>query len=73
MEKTRRRRRNISLDAKIQRAQDAVMKARERYEKATADLKRLLAVRRDRQQRQLMDALEKSGRSFEEVMRFLDA
>lgn len=73
MEKTRCRRRNISLVAKIQRAQDAVMKARERYEKPTADLKRLLAVRLDRQQRQLMDALEKSGRSFEEVMRFLDA
>lgn len=73
MEKTRHRRRNISLDDRIRKAQDIVLKARERHEKATAELKRLLAVRRDRQQRQLMDALEKSGHTFEEVMRFLEA
>lgn len=71
MDKTRRTRRSIPIEGKIQKAQDAVLRTRTKYEKAMAELERLIEVRRVVQQKAIMAALEKSERSFEEVMRFL--
>lgn len=71
MNKAGKPRKTEALEARIRQAQDVVLRTKARYEKATAALEKLLAVRRECQQRELMDALEKSGRTFEEVMRFL--
>ena len=73
MNKGKRTRRTISIDSKIQKAQDAVLRTKERYEKAMSVLEKLIAVRKERQMKSFMEALEKSDRSFEEVMRFLKA
>jgi len=73
MNKGKRTRRTISIDSKILKAQDAVLRTKERYEKAMSALEKLIAVRKERQMKSFMEALEKSDRSFEEVMRFLKA
>ena len=73
MNKGKRTRRTISIDSKIQKAQDAVLRTKERYEKAMSVLEKLIAVRKERQMKSFMEALEKSDRSFEEVMCFLKA
>lgn len=71
MNKTRKPRCSRTIDGKIQKAQDVVLRTKARYEKALSELERLIALRKERQQRELMDALENSERSFEDVMRFL--
>lgn len=73
MNKGKRTRRTITIGSKIQKAQDAVLRTKERYEKAMSVLEKLIAVRKERQMKSFMEALEKSDRSFEEVMRFLKA
>lgn len=73
MNKGKRARRTITIDSKIQKAQDVVLRTKERYEKAMSVLEKLIAVRKERQMKSFMEALEKSDRSFEEVMRFLKA
>jgi len=69
----KRTRRTISLDSKIPKAQDVVLRTKARYEKAMAELEKLIAFRKEHQQKAFIEALEKSDRSFEEVMRFLKA
>lgn len=71
--KGKRTRRTIAIDSKIQKAQDAVLRSKARYEKAVDVLEKLIKVRKERQMKALMEALEKSDRSFEDVMRFLKA
>lgn len=48
-----------------------MLRTRTKYDKAMAELERLIEVRRVVQQKAIMAALKKSERSFEEVMRFL--
>lgn len=72
MNKPKRTRRIISIESKIQKAQNSVLRAKARYEKAMAELERLINIRRKQQQKDFMDALEKSARTFEDVMRFLE-
>jgi len=71
--KGKRTRRTTTIDSKIQKAQEAVLRSKERYEKSMAVLEKLIAVRKERQMKAFMESLEKSDRSFEEVMRFLKA
>ena len=71
MNKTGRVRHSIPIESKIQKAQDVVLRTKTKYEKAMAELERLIEVRREVQRKEIMAALEKSERSFEDVMRFL--
>ena len=62
-----------ALDAKIEKAQAQVSKAKKQYDAAVAALSDLLdkrdALRRD----ELVKAIMKSDRTFEEVLEFLGA
>lgn len=61
-----------ALDEKIEKVEADVIAAKKRYDHATAVLKELLdkrdAIRKD----EILSAIVKSGRSYEEIMNFLN-
>lgn len=61
------------LDAKIEKAQEDLVKARHRYDAAAATLKDLLDKRDALRQKKLMDAIAQSGRSYEEILQYLQS
>ncbi|MGN1381479.1 MAG: hypothetical protein ACI4W2_01535 [Eubacterium sp.] len=60
-----------ALELKIEQARARVMRTREAHEKAVDGLKKLLDIQKEQQNAQILKALEKSERSFEEIMRFI--
>lgn len=60
-----------SIDAKIVRAQATVEKTKSRYDAAIAELETLYAEKRDLQAKELAVAIEKSGKSYEDVLRLV--
>lgn len=61
------------LDAKIEKAQADLVKARHRYDAAAATLKDLLDKRDALRQKKLLDAIAGSGRSYEEIIQYLQS
>ena len=61
------------LDAKIEKAQADLVKARHRYAAAAATLKDLLDKRDAFRQKKLLDAIAQSGRSYEEILQYLQS
>lgn len=59
------------LDVKIEKAQADLVKARHRYDAAAATLKNLLDKRDALRQKKLLDAIAQSGRSYEEIIQYL--
>lgn len=61
-----------AVETRIAKAQDSVMKAKRKYDNALADLEKLLnkrdALRRD----ELVSAIMKSSRTYEEIIRFIN-
>ncbi len=64
-------RRTITIDEKIERAQNAVISAKERYDTAVNELKELQEKKKELQSRELLEAFRESNRSYEEVIAFL--
>ncbi len=60
-----------SVDAKIVKAQITVEKTKVRYDAAITDLETLYAEKRDLQAKDLASAIEKSGKSYEDVLTFV--
>ncbi|MFI3297895.1 MAG: hypothetical protein R3Y59_09800 [bacterium] len=60
------------LEEKILKAQGEVVKSKKRYDAATATLKELLDKRELLQTEELMSAVAKSKRSYEEILKFLN-
>lgn len=61
------------LDVKIEKAQEDLVKAKHRYDAVAANLKKLLDKRDALRQKKLMDAIAQSGRSYEEIMQYLQS
>lgn len=61
------------LNTKIEKAQQDQVKVKHRYDAATATLKDLLDKRDALRQKKLLDAIAQSGRSYEEVMQYLQS
>ena len=59
------------LDVKIEKAQAYLVKAKHRYDAAAATLKNLLDKRDALRQKKLLDAIAQSGRSYEEIIQYL--
>ena len=66
-------RKSITLDEKIEKAQEAVGKAKARYDAAVKDLRDLLEQKDAQRKQELLKAVENSPRSFDEIMTFLKA
>lgn len=64
-------RNTLTIDDKIKRAQDEVVKAKEKYDSKVAVLEGLMAKKRAMQNEELLKLFENSNRSYEEVAEFL--
>lgn len=65
-------RRTISIDERIESAEHEVLKSKKKYDEAVAHLKILVERKRALQSAELMSAIERSGRTYEEILAFLN-
>ena len=65
-------RRKITIDEKIKNAEAEVLKAKAKYDAAVKALDELLAKRRELQSKELLKAFEKSDRSLDEILAFME-
>ena len=61
----------VSLDGRIREAEKKVTEAKARYDSAVSELKSLIEERKELQMKELMREMEKSGKSFDEVIRLI--
>ena len=64
-------RRKISIDDRIEQQKLVVSKAKDRYEAELEQLNQLMKKRDELRNIELLQAIEHSSRSFEEIMDFL--
>ena len=60
-----------ALNDKITKLEKAISKNRQQYEKMTAEMKRLLDMRKSIQSDELFKAYDSIKRSFEDIMRYI--
>ena len=63
----------VSIEEVIRVQEDAVAKAKAKYDAEVAKLKDLLAKRDEMKKKELLEAVEKSNKTYEEIMEFLTA
>lgn len=61
----------VSLDGRIREAERKVTEAKARYDSAVSELKSLIEEKKELQMKELMREMEKSGKSFDEVIRLI--
>jgi Skp family chaperone for outer membrane proteins len=61
----------VSIDDEIAKQEETVAKLREKYDENVRKLKDLYAKRDEEKKKALLNAVEKSKRSYEEIMSFL--
>ena len=66
-----RTRRTISIDEKIAQAEADVEKQTERLAKAKENLEMLKKKKDDKRKQEVMDAIDESGKSIDEILEFL--
>mgnify|MGYP000910806862 FL=1 len=64
-------RRKLSIDDKIEQQKLVVSKAKDRYEVELEELNQLMKKRDELRNKELLQAIEQSKHSFEEIMDFL--
>lgn len=64
-------RRKISIDDRIEQQKLVVSKSKDRYEAELEQLNQLMKKRDELRNKELLQAIEHSNRSFEEIMYFL--
>ena len=62
-----------ALEEKIEKAEKDVITAKKKYDEAKANLKQLLDKRDALRKEELIAAVTKSSRSYEEILAFLEA
>ena len=65
-------RRSISIDEKIEQQKKVVFQAKERYDRALAELDELQKKRDEVRKKELMAAISSSKRTYEEIIAFLN-
>ena len=61
----------ISIDDKIAKQEEVVVKLREKYDENVRKFKDMYAKRDEEKNKAMFDAVKKSKRSYEEIMSFL--
>jgi hypothetical protein len=64
-------RKSISIDEKIKRQKEVAEKYKAKYETALTTLEALLKERETQNNKELLKAISKSDRSYDEIMAFL--
>ena len=73
MRKMARTRKTISIDEKIAQAKENFEKAKAKYDNAAKELEDLQEKQRSIQRNELIKAVEKSGKTYAEIMAFLES
>lgn len=60
------------LEEKIEKAQEDVVRTKKKYDAATATLKQLLDRRQAMRMEEVMVAIAKSNRSYEDIMNYIN-
>ncbi len=68
-----RTRKTISIDEKIEKAKETFERAKTKYDIAAKELEELQEKKRAIQRNELIKAVEKSGKSYVEVIAFLES
>ena len=63
----------ISLDRKIEVAQEKVVKTKEKYEAAVTELKQLMDKRDALKKEELIVAIKRSDKTYEEILEFINS
>ncbi|MEE8836419.1 MAG: ErpK protein [Eubacteriales bacterium] len=66
-------RRTISIEEKIAAQEQEVLKAKKKYEAENSKLKELYRKRDEGRQKELLEAIAGSSRSYEEIMAFIQS
>lgn len=61
-----------SIDSEIAKTQDTLVKAKAKYDAIAKNLEELREKKREHQAKEIMDAFMKSGKSYKEIMNFLN-
>ena len=61
-----------SIEAEITKVEAELAKAQEKYDSLAARLQELHQLKKDYEARQVVDAFHKSGKTFQELMTFLE-
>lgn len=64
-------RRVVTLEEKIEKAQINVVETKAKYDKAVDELEKLLTKRKERDNKQLLEAFSESEKTLAEVIEFL--
>ena len=65
------RKNNITIDEEIIKQEERVSKSKAKYDADVKKLKDLYAKKDEMKKRELLEAVEKSSKTFEEIMGFL--
>ena len=65
------RKNNITIDGEIIKQEEQVSKSKAKYDADVKKLKDLYAKKDEMKKRELLEAVEKSSKTFEEIMGFL--
>ena len=65
------RKNNLSIDEEIVKQEEQVAKSKGKYDADVKKLKDLYAKRDEIKRKELLEAVEKSSRTYEEIMKFL--
>ena len=65
--------RKISIDEKIQRAEEAASRAKEKYEAALEELKKLHEKKEEQQRAEVMSAILRSKKSHKKILALLNS
>ena len=71
MESVRSKRRTISVDDRVAAAKAKVEKIKLRYDRAIAELRKVMDERDERRKKEVLDAVGKSKRTYEEILNFI--
>lgn len=66
------RKTRISIDEKIDKQKEVVLKAKARYDSAVDTLNKLMTKRDELRSKELVDAISKSNKSYDEIMAFIN-
>jgi hypothetical protein len=61
-----------SIESQIVKAQENLVKTKAKYDTAAQNLEELLEKKKEFQAMEIMDAFIKSGKSYQEIMNFLN-
>ena len=71
MENARRKRRTVSIDDRVAAAKAKVEKIKLRYDRAIAELRKVMDERDESRKKEVLDAIGKSKRTYDEILNFI--